>query len=68
MQILIERLPLMITEQTVSNSASILANKPLTHCLYTVFEKLLPMVENKRLTPNHQFGLRQWHSTIDQIH
>jgi hypothetical protein len=38
-----------------------------------VFEKLLlkrllPMVENSRLIPNHQFGFRQRHSTIEQTH
>jgi hypothetical protein len=26
------------------------------------------MVENKRLIPNHQFGFRQRHSTIEQTH
>jgi hypothetical protein len=26
------------------------------------------MVENNRLMPNHQFGFRQRHSTIEQIH
>jgi hypothetical protein len=38
-----------------------------------VFEKLLlkrllPMVESNRLIPNHQFGFRQRHSTIEQTH
>jgi hypothetical protein len=38
-----------------------------------VFEKLLlkrslPVVENDRLIPNHQFGYRQRHSTIEQTH
>jgi hypothetical protein len=33
-----------------------------------VFEKLLRMVENNRLTPNHQFGFRHRHSTIEQAH
>jgi hypothetical protein len=38
-----------------------------------VFEKLLlkrllPMVENNRLIPNHQFSFRQRHSTVEQTH
>jgi hypothetical protein len=38
-----------------------------------VFEKmllkrLLPMVENNSLIPNHQFRVRQRHYTIDQTH
>jgi hypothetical protein len=38
-----------------------------------VFEKLLlktllPMIENNRLIPNHQFGFEQRHSTTGQTH
>jgi hypothetical protein len=38
-----------------------------------VFEKLLlkrlfPVVENTSLIPNHQFGFRQRHSTIEQTY
>jgi hypothetical protein len=41
--------------------------------VYKVFEKirlerLLPIVENNRLVPNHQFGYRQRHCTIEQTH
>lgn len=38
-----------------------------------LFEKLLLkrmriIIEDKELIPNHQFGFRQKHSTIDQVH
>jgi len=38
-----------------------------------LFEKLLikrlkPIIETKTLIPNHQFGFRSKHSTIDQVH
>jgi hypothetical protein len=33
-----------------------------------LLKKLLPMVENNRLIPNHQFGFRQRQSTIEQTH
>lgn len=38
-----------------------------------LFEKLLlkrlkPIIESKNLLPNHQFGFRNRHSTIDQVH
>lgn len=38
-----------------------------------LFEKLLlkrlkPIVEQKKLLPNHQFGFREKHSTIEQVH
>lgn len=38
-----------------------------------LFEKLLlkrlkPIIERKHLIPNHQFGFRNQHSTIDQVH
>lgn len=41
--------------------------------LSKLFEKLLlkrimPIIENKKIIPNHQFGFRNQHSTIDQVH
>lgn len=38
-----------------------------------VFEKLLlrklrPIIEERRLIPNHQFGFRQQHATTEQVH
>lgn len=33
-----------------------------------LFSRLLPIIEEKQLIPNHQFGFRRKHSTIDQIH
>src|SRR5262249_29132693 len=38
-----------------------------------LFEKLFlktlkPIIEEKNLLPNHQFGFRQRHSTIEQVH
>lgn len=38
-----------------------------------LFERLLlkrlkPIIENKKLIPDHQFGFRNKHSTIDQVH
>jgi predicted metallopeptidase len=38
-----------------------------------IFEKLLlkrlkPIIEEKNLIPSHQFGFRNRHSTLDQIH
>jgi hypothetical protein len=40
---------------------------------YKVFEKLLlkrllPVIENNKFIPNHHFGFRQRHSTIEQTH
>jgi hypothetical protein len=33
-----------------------------------LLKRLLQMVENNTLTPNHQFSFRQRHSTIEQTH
>jgi hypothetical protein len=33
-----------------------------------LLKKLLPMVENNLLIPNHQFAFKQRHSTIEQMH
>lgn len=38
-----------------------------------LFEKLLlkrlkPIIENRKLIPNYQFGFREKHSTVDQVH
>jgi hypothetical protein len=55
-------------------------NEPISHrpisllpILSKVYEKpllcrLLPIIENRRLLPDHQFGSRQRHSTIHQTH
>ena len=41
--------------------------------LSKLFEKILlkrltPIIEERKLIPNHQFGFRRKHSTIDQVH
>jgi hypothetical protein len=33
-----------------------------------LLKRLLPMVENNRLMPNHQFGFRKRHSTMELTH
>jgi hypothetical protein len=33
-----------------------------------LLKRLFRIVENNRLMPNHQFGFRQRHSTIEQTH
>jgi hypothetical protein len=47
--------------------------RPISIIVSKVFEKLLlkrllPVVENNRLIPNHQFSFRQRHSTTEQTH
>jgi hypothetical protein len=37
-------------------------------CEKLLLRRLLPIVENHRLQPDHQFGFRQRHSTIHQTH
>jgi hypothetical protein len=36
--------------------------------LKVLLKRLLPMLENNGLIPNHQFSFRQRHSTIEQTH
>ena len=33
-----------------------------------LLKRLKPIIERQNLIPNHQFGFRQKHSTIDQVH
>lgn len=33
-----------------------------------LLKRLMPIIESKRLIPSHQFGFREEHSTIDQVH
>jgi retron-type reverse transcriptase len=33
-----------------------------------LLKRLKPIIENKNLIPSHQFGFRQQHNTIDQVH
>jgi hypothetical protein len=49
---------------TFDTSGFLMAEPPPT--LSKVFEKLLPIVENQLTLPDHQFGFRQRHSTIQQ--
>ena len=46
---------------------------PLLTSISKLFEKLFlkylkPLIKEKHLIPDHQFGFRNKHSTIDQIH
>ena len=34
----------------------------------TIYKKLIQEITNKNLIPDHQFGFRQDHNTIEQIH
>lgn len=33
-----------------------------------LFKRMKPIIERKNLIPNHQFGFREKHSTIEQVH
>ena len=33
-----------------------------------LIKRLMPIIERKKLIPNHQFGFRAQHSTIEQVH
>jgi hypothetical protein len=33
-----------------------------------IFKRLKPVIAEKHLMPTHQFGFRNNHSTIDQVH
>jgi hypothetical protein len=64
--------PPLETWQTSQRTYLLQADKPYT-ILSKVYEKLplsclLPIVENRRLLPDHQFSFRQRHSTIHQTH
>lgn len=43
---------------------------PLTSKVFEklFYKKLIQIVENRRLIPDYQFGFRQHHSTIEQVH
>jgi hypothetical protein len=61
------------TEQYIFNELTSYRPIRLFPIVSKAFEKillksLLPVVENNRLIPNHQFGFRQRHSTREQTH